>query len=540
MDCSEDVSSSSLLIRWADAVAITLLLAVAVWMLRLSFVLPITPDASIYLLHARTFTETLNRFALSHDSKGIMLVFLLALPVKLFGATMVAAATAQLGAYLVVAAAMIWLLRRSIGMAVALAALWLIAAFSPLMWGGRVRPEDFGMAFGMVALLAAVGGRRSGLAVCGAMAAMAFFTKGSLVLAPLGVGCVAWLLSCRSHKPVGRCLACDLGLWIGGAGVVALLVVGWIVWVDEPAAWIRQTFLWPAEYKRAVGKAGGTLTGIGNLFALLQAGRLQWLFVGGIAGICYGWRRGAPRVAALLATYVACECLRVILECEPWHYLVAGMVSPLLMGCALLGFTPEGRFRRRGVGVALLLLAPVLWGQLPDALQATRTRLLDPQKTPLEVLAERMAPGYGPGEQIMVNGADYQLLLLLHAPRPYPVLPLHLYAVSPEEYAMAAAHFAGQPPDWIIDSQPENSPVSFDCTGHPDRLAYVYKVSGESREALFALGGRYPFGGAAGSIPRQLLAGHPYRLAADTGLHQAWRYETDEETPTPIRAEEEQ
>jgi hypothetical protein len=540
MAFTEDGSLFPRLTRWVDVIGVTLLVAVAVWMLVLSFVLPITPDASIYLLHARTFTETLNRFALSHDSKGIMLVFLLALPVKCFGATMAAAATAQAVAYLGTAVAMIWLLRRSRGVAVALAALWLIAAFSPLMWGGRVRPEDFGIAFSMVALVAALGGRRSGLAICGALAALAFFTKGSLVLAPLGLGCMACFRRSRPKDRPARRIACDLGLLGAGAAVVVVLVVSWIVWGDDPAAWIRQTIQWPAEYKRAVGKSGLSLASVGNLFALLQAGRLQWLFVGGIAGICYGWRRGAHRLAVLLATYVACECLRVIVEGEPWHYLVAGLVPPLLMGCALGGVTSEGRMRRRGVGVALLLLAPVLWGQLPDAQQATRTRLLDPQKAPLEVLAERMAPLYVAGDPIMVNGPDYQLLLHLHAPRPYPVLPLHFYAVSPDEYALAEAHFDRQPPAWIIDSQPVNSPVSFDCIGHPDRLTYVYMASGGSNAAPFTLGGGYPFEGDVGSIPRQLLAGHPYYLAVDTGLHQAWRLKDDKAVTTPIAVEEEE
>ncbi len=540
MAFTEDGSIFPRLTRWVDVIGVTLLVAAAVWMLVLSFVLPITPDASIYLLHARTFTETLNRFALSHDSKGIMLVFLLALPVKCFGATMAAAATAQAAAYLVAATAMIWGLRRSGGAAVSLAALWLIAAFSPLMWGGRVRPEDFGIAFGMVALVAALGGRRSGLALCGAMAAMAFFTKGSLMLVPLGVGGVAWLLRIRSGSGSARRPVRDLGFLVVGIVVVALVIVGWILLVDDPGAWVRQTIQWPSEYKRAVGKSGVSLASVGNLFALLQAGRLQWLFVGGIAGICYGWRRGAHRLAVLLAAYVACECLRIVIEGEPWHYLVAGLVPPLLMGCALGGVTSEGRMRRRGVGVALLLLAPVLWGQLPDAQQATRTRLLDPQKAPLEVLAERMAPLYVAGDQIMVNGPDYQLLLHLHAPRPYPVLPLHFYAVSPTEYALAEAHFDSQPPAWIIDSQPVNSPVSFDCMGHPDRLTYVYMASGGSHDAPFSLGGGYPFDGDVGSIPRQLLAGHPYYLAVDTGLHQAWRLKDDKAVTTPIAVEEEE
>jgi len=64
-----------------------------------SFIGHMTPDISGYLLDTRTFVDTLNRFTLSWDSKGIMLMFLLALPVRIFGATMAAAALTQLCAH---------------------------------------------------------------------------------------------------------------------------------------------------------------------------------------------------------------------------------------------------------------------------------------------------------------------------------------------------------------------------------------------------------------------------------------------------------
>ncbi|MBL7077066.1 MAG: hypothetical protein ISS31_06315 [Kiritimatiellae bacterium] len=509
-------------LRYA-AVAVALFLVVlALWMLALSVVVHITPDASIYLLHARTFTETLNRFTFSHDSKGIMLMFLLALPVKLLGATMAAGALAQAVAYLAGAAVIVWLLRRQMTVAVSVAALWMIAAFSPLMWGGRVRPEDFGVAFTMLALLGAYRGARWGAVLCGAMAAMGLFTKTSLVLSPLVVGVVGCL---AGHR--GRERAVRLVLLAAGFATVAVVVLGWIVLLDDVGQWFRQALQWPVEYKRAVGKTGLSWLNFSNLFALLHAGRLQWLFVGSVAGLCYAWRRGAGRLALFVAALLVAECVRVVIEGEPWHYVVAVMAVPMVVGTSLFGLGRDGRMNWCGVGVVVILLSPVFVVALPDAARATRLRLVQDGMTPLEALAESMAPHYRPGEQIMVGGQDYQVLLHLNAPRPYPILPLHLHAVSEDEQAAAEQHFRATPPEWIIDSRPLTSPVPFRLVGHPDQLTYVYISPDESevekpRDGI-RIGARYPTRRLATDLPGKLLREYPYHLVADTGLHQAWR-----------------
>jgi len=499
-----------------------LLAGVALWMLALSFVVHITPDASIYLLHARTFTETLNRFSLSHDSKGIMLMFLLALPVKLLGATMAAAALAQAVAYLAAAGVVVWMMRRRMSAAIALASLWMIAAFSPLMWGGRVRPEDFGIAFSMLALLGAYRNLRWGVVLCGAMAAMGFFTKTSLVLSPLVVGVAGCLVGHRGRERGTRLL-----LLAAGFAAVAAIVLVWMVLLDDAGQWVRQTLQWPSEYKRAVGKAGLSRVSVGNLFALLHAGRLQWLFAGSVVGLFYGWKRGAGRLALFLALLLLAESLRVVVEGEPWHYSVSGMVAPMVLGCAFFCYRREGRTTLYGVGVTLILLCPVLVATLPDAARATHLRVLGNARAPLEVVAGFMAPHYCPGEQIMVGGQDYQLLLHLDAPRPYPVLPLHLHAVSDEEREKAERHFRDEPPEWIVDSRPVTSPVAYRCIGEPDRLTYVYVSVDESElekpRAGVPLGARYPTRRPAAAFPGKLLREFPYHLVADTGLHQAWR-----------------
>jgi hypothetical protein len=504
----------------AGVVFAAVLVSMASGLLVLSFFLHITPDASIYLLHARTFMETLNRFALSHDSKGLILTVLLAVPVKLFGATMAAGASAQAVAYLVSAAAIVAILRTRATVALALASLWMTAAFSPLMWGGRVRPEDFGIALSLTALLAAMRNRTGGVMLCGALGALAFFTKSSLALSPLAVGAASCLL-----RPDWRARSRGAGMLAAGAIGVTAMLLAWILLMDDFGQWFRQTLQWPAEYKRAVGKAGISLESLGNLFALLKCGRLQWLFVGSVAGLAYGWRRGARRMAVLVAALLAAECGRVVIEGEPWNYLIEGTVAPMVLGCAMLGMAATGRIGMRGAVATAVLLIPVLAGTIPDAARAARARIIERQMTPEEALAKRVAPFYRSGESVMVSGQDYQLLLHLDAPRPYPILPLHLHAVSRSEAIAAATFFRRNLPEWIVDSQPELSPVRFRCIGNPDALTYVY-IPEESvpvgeegfKPARFHRGSR-----DVQSLSRRLLMQNPYRLVVDTGFYQAWR-----------------
>jgi hypothetical protein len=354
------------------------------------------------------------------------------------------------------------------------------------------------------------------------MAALGFFTKTSLVLSPLVVGVGGCLVRHRGRESVTRLL-----LLAAGFAVVAAVVLAWIILLDDAGRAFRQTLEWPSEYKRAVGKGGLSWASVGNLFALLHAGRLQWLYVGSVAGLFYGWKRGAGRLALFLALLLLGECLRVVVEGEPWHYTVSGMVAPMVMGCAFFCYGREGRTTMCGVGVTLVLLIPMLVGALPDAARATRLRLVEHAKTPLEVLTDLVAPHYRSGEQIMVNGQDYQLLLHLDAPPPYPVLPLHMHAVSDEAREKAEHHFRRHPPEWIIDSRPVTSPVAYRCIGQPDALAYAYVPVEDSelkgpRTGLMP-GARYPVRRPVTDLPSGLLREYPYYLVVDTGLHQAWR-----------------
>ncbi len=74
------------------AITVAVLILLALTSVTTSFFRHFTPDNSIYLLHARTFLETLNRFTYSFDSKGIMIVWFYVPAVLLLGPTVVAAA----------------------------------------------------------------------------------------------------------------------------------------------------------------------------------------------------------------------------------------------------------------------------------------------------------------------------------------------------------------------------------------------------------------------------------------------------------------
>lgn len=170
-----------------------------------SFIGHMTPDISVYLPYARTFVETLNRFTLSWDSKGIMLMFVLALPVRVFGATMAAAALAQLCAYV---AGLYFLFRvaRSYADRWSSALLVLLATcviYSSYIWGGRVRPEDFAFACCAGCLYAGLRAKPRWWIAGGAMTACCLFLKITLVFAP-GATLIAAAVADASNQVSAR------------------------------------------------------------------------------------------------------------------------------------------------------------------------------------------------------------------------------------------------------------------------------------------------------------------------------------------------
>lgn len=131
-----------------EATVFWLLLLLTVLFVVNSFIGHLTPDISIYLCHTRTFLETLDRFTLLHDSMGIFLIWALVAPVWLLGATVPAAAKAQLIAYGVALFCIYRIMRSFTRRIPALFIGWLciVTVYSHVIWGGNTRPEDFALA----------------------------------------------------------------------------------------------------------------------------------------------------------------------------------------------------------------------------------------------------------------------------------------------------------------------------------------------------------------------------------------------------------
>ena len=216
-----------------------------------------TPDISVYLLDTRTFVETLNRFTLSWDSKGIMLMFFLALPVRVFGATMAAAALTQLCAH-VAGLCFLFRVARSYADRWSSALLVLLATcviYSSYIWGGRVRPENFAFACCTGCLYAGLRAKPRWWIAGGAMTACCLFLKITLVFAP-GATLIAAAVADASNEASAlgeqqtlflSTLARDLGWVLLGFAAVAGAALAWIVAFDDLAQCYRQTVEYPLQ-----------------------------------------------------------------------------------------------------------------------------------------------------------------------------------------------------------------------------------------------------------------------------------------------------
>lgn len=425
-----------------------------------SFVKHITPDTSNYLLHARTFVHSLNGFTLSHDSKGILLTFALAPAVWAFGATMTAAAAAQLVAYGIGFVCLYFFVRSYAHVfgAWVVTLIGLCVVFSHLIWGGNARPEDFAVGYTAVALLAAWRRTPRWLAVGGGMAACCLFTKTTLVLAPGAVLIAACL--CDNAAPAAdsdaRSARSFVGsarrlLWVGaGFALVAAVLLVWMALFDSLPQWYRQTIQWPAECSAA---SMFDFRSVRALLHLIWRSQLTGLFFIALLGLANGWLQGMRRLTVLTAVLLVAELVRVLLEGASWPYLLTVAIIPLLAGATLLGVHKNVAWNLSFVIwlVPLVCLLPLLRVTAIADSQALELRLSRHLPSPYEHLAAQMiAAGYRPGDSVFVNGNDYQLFLLLHAPPPAPVLPVHYPTVSPQERLATRQFYAQHHPEWVV------------------------------------------------------------------------------------------
>ncbi len=512
----------------ASSASIVLLGVLALVCIVNSFAGHLTPDNSIYLLHARTFVGTLDRFTLSHDSKGIMLTLALAPAVLVFGPSMAAAASAQLVAYGIGVLCIYWLVRSytsPVG-AVIVALLSLCIIFSHLLWGGNARPEDFAFAYTAVAILAAFRRTPRWLAVGGAMTACCLFTKTSLVLAPGAVliaGCV--ILWART-----RCIGSANGslfakraarglLWVGiGFALFAVAMLAWIARFDSLHGWFRQTIQWPSEYRSL------SVPGLRQMLAtalLIRRANLDYLLALALPGLMIGWLKGPRRLSTLAAVALAAELFRVAVEGARWPYTLTVMVIPMLIGSSMFGLARNESRRLSFLGwmVPLYCLIPVLLATAYAEGMAFRYRVFNRIPSPYEHLATVMRDaGYRPGDPVFVAGNDFQIILLLRAPRPYPVLPLHYHSVSQPEKSATRQYYKQHPPEWVVRKASRPKSGKLPIKGGVDYAYHVF-FAAEDASVLADDPAEVRGSGLSSELPESA----EYRKVIDTGVLQVWR-----------------
>jgi hypothetical protein len=500
-----------------------------------SFIGHITPDIAIYLLNTRTFVETLNRFTLSWDSKGIMLMFVLALPVRIFGATMAAAALTQLcahvaGLYFLFRIARSYADRWSSALLVLLATCVLYSSF---IWGGRVRPENFAFACCAGCLYAGLRATPRWWIAGGAMTACCLLLKISLAFAPGATLIAAAVMDASNHRSArGKqqtlslsTLARDLGWVLLGFAAVAGATLAWIVAFDDLAQCYRQTIEFPMQNSRDYyGPRFKNTSLLRTPISLLTQGRLDFLFAGCIPGLLYGWFRGFRREVSLLGVLLLTECLRVALERSAYPYLLTIMLAPMLLGVAFFGAgKKDSTAAMLGWIAPLYLLVPLLIPMAREQVTTFDLRAVKRLPAPYEYLAQQLHTRYRSGELIYVNGVDQQIVLLLNAPRPSPILyDSFVMAVSQDERSSTVKQYEERPPDWIITREPEFSSVTFATLGSVAGAYHVYLPTEESIQSGDTAQHGPPPSRTGSSLAAVGTASNKYMLEVDTGYLQAW------------------
>lgn len=493
-----------------------------------SFTGHLSPDNSIYLLHARTFAQTLDRFTLSHDSKGFLLCLVLAPTVMAFGATMVAAAIPQFVAH-GVACLCLFSIARSFASArgaATLALLCLCAVHSHLIWGGNVRPEDFALGYTAIALWGAWRGTPGGLFLGGAACACCLFTKTPLALAPAVVLAGGCLVPPRpagaegGSRDIGP--AWEIGRrawWAGlGFGLVTAAVLTWVSLFDNLAGMVHQCVQWPAEYRRLHVPG---LTEIKGAMRLINRTGLTILLVVSFFGLLRGGLRGPRRLSLLLALALLGELLRITVEGARWPYTLTVAVLPMLLGSGVLLAEREKASRSRFPVVIppLFALLPVLALSVPAEAHAFIYRIWMQRPSPHEHLAAQMrVAGYREGDAVLPLLNDCQIILLLNAPRPYPLLPLDFKRTPKQERMAAQRHYRLFPPPWVVTRMRKSKWRSGTIQGGVDRAYFVVMTPGD---ASVPPRDRVDCNGA--DLSPLLPDSTAYRTVLDTGYLKAWR-----------------
>jgi hypothetical protein len=274
------------------------------------------------------------------------------------------------------------------------------------------------------------------------------------------------------------------GAMVVGAAMTVLIAAIWLARHDSLPNWYRQTIEWPAEYRQAAQSEqtlpAPTLS-VGRLVNMYKASddpAKPWLMPIKIAvnlmrsGIWplilftawLAYRKGINRSrASLLAVgWLIGAIFELGLEYRRWLYPTGNLLPPLLLWTAL------SPFKRSSEGTRLLSVwlcsGILLTGLGLEAIRYLPGRLRGASLSPYEELAKRMRSDYRPGDSLLVLDNNYALHLLLPAPAPPPILPLHAGMVSPQEQDSLRRQLEQSPPAWLASKAPAYSGIRFGGT----------------------------------------------------------------------------
>ncbi len=405
--------------------------------------------------------------------------------------------------------------------AVIIGLLWIFLSYSPNLWGGNARPENFCSALIVLVFHAILQRERKWFMVAGAATALCLFTKTTLALTPAVLSLVGAVVTFPARNrvsvnPFSPASVRNIIAVTTGFFFIAALHFGWIFAFDDPGGWMYQTLIWPMH-------VAPTTSLPFNVPAVFYHTGLYLLLAGSIAGMILAWQTGPRPFIVFCALIIIAEITRILFEGTSWNYLLLVMIMPLLAGASLIRF-PHVRFLGRVPGWAfpILLLLPVFWSGVPSTGKAFFTRVIHHYPSPFEALASRMDSLYRQGESIYVEYNDYQLILMFDAPRPYPVLPLHFRYVNAAEQDAIRRYYTSHPPQWIVTRDPRHSAVAYRTEGEVDGAYHLYFPGNQTGKA--PTDSVYVPGDVTrGNRLNPALSGNlKYRLTVDIGYAQAW------------------
>jgi len=119
---------------------------------------------------------------------------------------------------------------------------------------------------------------------------------------------------------------------------------------------------------------------------------------------------------------------------------------------------------------------------------------------------------------VFVADNDVQIILLLRAPRPYPILHLHYHSVSQPEKSATRQYYKQYPPEWVVieASGPESGKLPM--KGETD---YAYHVVFAAEDASVLPNNPAEVRGS--DLSPELPESVEYREEIDTGVLHVWR-----------------